>query len=100
MLIVLAKAQVSADGLAAAKAAIADMVVASNAEDGCIAYAFTQDLGDPTIIHIVEKWQDEAALAAHFATPHMAAFGAAIAGLDFKVMEAVKYHADDGAPVM
>jgi quinol monooxygenase YgiN len=100
MLIVLAKAQVSAEALAAAKAAIADMVVASNAEDGCIAYAFTQDLGDPTVIHIVEKWQDEAALAAHFATPHMAAFGAAIAGLDFKVMEAVKYHADDGAPVM
>lgn len=100
MLIVLANAQVSADALAAAKAAIADMVAASNAEDGCIAYAFTQDLGDPTVIHIVEKWQDEAALAAHFATPHMAAFGAAIAGLDFKVMEAVKYHADDGAPVM
>lgn len=100
MLIVLAKAQVSADALAAAKAAIADMVAASNAEDGCIAYAFTQDLGDPTVIHIVEKWQDEAALAAHFATPHMAAFGAAIAGLDFKVIEAVKYHADDGAPVM
>ncbi len=100
MLIVLAKAQVSADALAAAKAAIADMVAASNAEDGCIAYAFTQDLGDPTVIHIVEKWQDEAALAAHFATPHMAAFGAAIAGLDFQVIEAVKYHADDGAPVM
>jgi quinol monooxygenase YgiN len=100
MLIVLAKAQVSADALAAAKAAIADMVAASNAEDGCIAYAFTQDLGDPTVIHIIEKWQDEAALVAHFATPHMAAFGAAIGGLDFKVIEAVKYHADDGAPVM
>ena len=28
------------------------------------------------------------------------AFGAAIAGLDFTVIEAVKYHADNGAPVM
>ncbi len=55
---------------------------------------------DPCVLHIVEKWQDEAALAAHFATPHMAAFGAAIGELDFTVVEALKYHADDGAPVM
>ncbi|WP_066532376.1 putative quinol monooxygenase [Erythrobacter sp. CCH5-A1] len=100
MLIVLAKAQVGEGALAPAMAAIADMVAASNAEEGCIAYAFTQDLLEPGLIHIVEKWQDQAALAAHFATPHMAAFGAAIAGLDFKVIEALKFEADDGSPVM
>jgi quinol monooxygenase YgiN len=100
MLIVLAKAKVGADSMVAARTAIADMVAASNAESGCIAYAFTQDVLDPSVIHIVEKWQDEAALAAHFATQHMGAFGAAIGGLDFKVIEAVKYHSDDGAPVM
>jgi len=100
MLIVLAKAQVGEGSLEPAMAAIAEMVAASNAEEGCIAYAFTQDLLEPGIIHIVEKWKDEAALASHFATPHMAAFGAAIGGLDFKVIEALKFHADDGAPVM
>lgn len=100
MLIVLAKAQVGAASMAAARHAIVDMVAASNAEEGCIAYAFTEDVLHPGVLHIIEKWQDEAALAAHFATPHMAAFGAAIAGLDFKVIEAVKYHADNGAPVM
>ena len=100
MLIVLAKAQVGEGAMEAARAAIADMVAASNAEEGCIAYAFTQDVLQPGVLHIVEKWKDEAALAAHFATPHMAAFGAAIAGLDFKVIEALKFHADEGAPVM
>jgi quinol monooxygenase YgiN len=100
MLIVLAKAKLGTDALDAARAAIHDMVTASNGESGCIAYAFTQDMIDPSVIHIVEKWQDDDALAAHFATPHMAAFGAAIAGLDFKVIEAVKYHTDEGAPVM
>jgi len=100
MLIVLAKAQVGEGALEPAMAAIADMVAASNAEEGCIAYAFTQDVLEPQVLHIVEKWQDEAALAAHFATPHMAAFGAAIAGLDFKVIEALKFHTDEGAPVM
>jgi quinol monooxygenase YgiN len=100
MLIVLAKAKVGEGAMEPARAAIADMVAASNAEDGCIAYAFTQDVLDPSVLHIVEKWQDEAALAAHFATPHMAAFGAAIAGLDFQVVEALKFHTDEGAPVM
>lgn len=100
MLIVLAKAHVGGAAMEAAKAAIAEMVAASNAEEGCIAYAFTQDVLQPGVLHIVEKWQDEAALAAHFATPHMAAFGAAIAGLDFTVVEALKFHTDEGAPVM
>lgn len=100
MLIVLAKAQVGEGAMEAAKAAIAKMVAASNAEEGCIAYAFTQDVLQPGVLHIVEKWRDEAALAAHFATPHMAAFGAAIAGLDFKVVEALKFHTDEGSPVM
>lgn len=100
MLIVLAKAKVSADAMDAVRTAIADMVAASNAESGCIAYAFTQDLLEPGVIHIVEKWQDDAALSAHFATPHMAAFGAAVAELDFKVIEAVKFQSDNGNPLM
>jgi quinol monooxygenase YgiN len=100
MLIVLAKAQVGEGAMAPAMAAIAEMVAASNAEEGCIAYAFTQDVLQPGVLHIVEKWQDEAALVAHFATPHMAAFGAAIAGLDFTVIEALKFHTDEGAPVI
>lgn len=99
MLIVLAKAKVGEQAMEAARAAIADMVAASNAEEGCIAYTFTQDVLDPTVLHIVEKWQDDAALAKHFATPHMAAFGAAIAGLDFQVIEVVKFQADEGKPL-
>jgi quinol monooxygenase YgiN len=100
MLIVLAKAKLGTGALEALKGPIADMVAASNAESGCIAYSFTVDVLDPSVLHIVEKWQDEAALAAHFTTPHMAAFGAAIAGADLTIVEAIKYHADDGAPVM
>lgn len=100
MLIVLAKAKLGEGALDTMRGAIAEMVAASNAEDGCIAYSFTTDVLDPTVLHIVEKWRDDTALAAHFATPHMAAFGAAIAGTDFTIIEAIKYHADDGAPVI
>ncbi len=100
MLIVLAKAKLGDGARDALMGAVADMVAASNAEDGCIAYTFTVDMLDPTILHIVEKWRDEAALMAHFATPHMAAFQQAIAGAEITILEAIKYHADEGAPVM
>jgi hypothetical protein len=40
------------------------------------------------------------ALLVSIAVTGMAAFGAAIADLDFQVIEAVKFHADEGSPVM
>ncbi|MCL4672415.1 MAG: antibiotic biosynthesis monooxygenase [Sphingomonadaceae bacterium] len=97
MLIVLAKATVPEGALDAARDAIATMVAASRAEEGCIDYTFTTDVLDPTSLHIVEKWRDKDALAFHFTTPHMAAFQAAIAGTGVQVTEALKFETDDGA---
>lgn len=100
MLIVLAKARIGQGALDQARGAIAAMVEASNAEEGCLAYTFTTDVLDPTCLHIVEKWVDDAALVAHFQTPHMAAFQAAIAPLDINIEEVAKYQSDDGSPLM
>jgi len=100
VLIVLAKAKVGEGAIEAARDAIAAMVEASNAEEGCIDYTFTLDVLDPTSMHIVEKWVDDAALVAHFQTPHMATFQAAIAELDVSVTEVAKYQSDDGSPLM
>ncbi|MFN8644243.1 MAG: putative quinol monooxygenase [Candidatus Binatia bacterium] len=51
---------------------------ASQAEAGCRAYAFYSDLEDPNLFIIFEEWESEAALQAHFKTPHMAEFNALI----------------------
>ncbi len=99
MLIVLAKAKVGEGAVDQARDAIATMVAASNQEEGCIAYSFTTDVLDPSIMHIVEKWVDEAALVAHFQMPHMAAFQQALATLDVTIIEAMKYNADEGQPL-
>ncbi len=58
--------------------AAAAMIAATRQEDGCFEYAFSQDLVDAGLFRIVERWRDEAALAAHFQTPHMAAFQQAL----------------------
>jgi quinol monooxygenase YgiN len=64
-------------------AAVHDNLAAVRAEDGCIEYGAAVDaagigpfqavLGPDTFV-VVEKWRDAAALAAHAAAPHMAAY--------------------------
>ena len=41
----------------------------SRKDSGNIEYAFSQDLVDPGLIHLIEKWEDEASLQAHLEIP-------------------------------
>ncbi|MDP3173855.1 MAG: putative quinol monooxygenase [Phenylobacterium sp.] len=53
-------------------------VLASNrAEDGCETFVFSEDVGDPGLIHIFEVWRDQAALSAHGQSEHLKAWRAA-----------------------
>src|ERR1700759_5266719 len=50
------------------------MVEATRAEEGCIDYAFAFDVPDDPLVRIFEVFRDEAALAAHRASSHMASW--------------------------
>lgn len=47
-------------------------------ETGCILYAFGEDVLDPGLIRIVERWQDWPSLAAHDKAVHVDAWRAAL----------------------
>ena len=79
MIVVNAIVKSKQDDIAALKDAIAAMETASRAEAGCEDYTFSVELSDPDTLRITEKWTSVEALRAHFATPHMAAFQAAMA---------------------
>jgi quinol monooxygenase YgiN len=51
---------------------------ASRDEAGCLGYRLFQDSEDPDAYVFVEEWESQQALDEHFATPHVAAFMAAI----------------------
>lgn len=53
------------------------MLEASRAEDGCLEYSYAEDVAEPGLIRVFEAWRDQAALDAHFQTPHLAAWRAA-----------------------
>ena len=100
MLIVLAQANLGEGTLDAGRAAFTTMIEESRKEEGCLGYAYATDVLDPNVLHIVEKWVDDAALAYHFSTPHMAAFQKALQGLELQITELAKFQADDGSPLM
>ncbi|HEY5072668.1 MAG TPA: putative quinol monooxygenase [Caulobacteraceae bacterium] len=58
--------------IARLRAPMLEMVSATRAEDGCIEYAYAEDLLEPGLIRVVEIWRDEAALGSHFRSAHMA----------------------------
>ncbi len=73
-------------------AAVAPMVAATKAEPGCRAYNFSPDVDDPGLVHLYELWEDQAALDAHFASEHMAAWRQASADLPILGRDIAKYN--------
>lgn len=67
------------------------MVEESRKESGCLTYAFSVDINDPTIMRVYELWDSMEALEAHFKTPHMAAFKKALGGIQPKSIDAKVY---------
>jgi quinol monooxygenase YgiN len=86
MITVVAIVESSAEDIDAMLRVIAEMETASRAEAGCQDYTFCQEVSNPSILRINELWDSMDALTAHFATPHMASFNAAIAARPPKSM--------------
>ncbi|MEN9682780.1 MAG: hypothetical protein RLZZ427_531 [Pseudomonadota bacterium] len=76
------------------------MVATTLAEDGCIHYSFAQDIGDPDLIRISERWRDQAALGAHSASAHMAEFQKTMATLKVEGADLRLYNADEVSKLM
>jgi quinol monooxygenase YgiN len=100
MLIVAGTIRVDPAQRAAAEAAFDRMRDATLREAGCLSYEAYLDRKDPGVVLIFERWESEEALAGHFATPHMAAFGAALAGVGVRGSEVWKYAVGDASRLM
>ena len=75
------------------KAAAATLIAATRQETGCIEYAFAEDIGDPGLFHIIERWADDASNAAHSKTPHFAAFSQALPAIGLTGIRIARYDA-------
>ncbi|MFC3071338.1 putative quinol monooxygenase [Phenylobacterium soli] len=76
-IIIAGTVRVPPENLARFKPHMEAMLAASRAEDGCLVYSYAEDVAEPGLIRVFEAWRDQAAIDAHFQTPHIAAWRAA-----------------------
>lgn len=69
-------------------------------EPGCLDYAFSLDISDECVLRIYEAWVDDAALEAHFHTPHMQEFTAALEGAKVAFASLKSYKVSDVRDMM
>lgn len=78
---VIARITAKPDKLAETAAMMQGLLAPTRREAGCLRYDLLRNDADPAEFTMVEEWRDQAALDAHFQTPHMIAAFASVPGL-------------------
>ena len=99
MLIVAAEIVVEPSRIDGVRGSLRSMEEETRKEPGCLTYAFSVDINEPERVRIFERWESMDALRAHFKTPHMAAFGAALGQIQPRSMEVKVYEIDREVPL-
>ena len=99
MLLIVGTVRIPRENVARARPAVARMIEATREEEGCVHYAFAEDVLEPGLIHLHEVWRDRAALEAHFASAHMAEWRAAGRDVGIRDRNLRVYEVGEGSPL-
>jgi quinol monooxygenase YgiN len=72
MIVVVGQFRFPAERMEEARPVMRRVIEATRAEAGCIEYNYGEDVLDPGLIRVSERWESRAHLDAHMATAHMA----------------------------
>jgi quinol monooxygenase YgiN len=78
---------------------MAAMVQASREEPGCLEYSYAEDVLEPGLIHVNERWIDRAALNEHFKSAHLATWRANWPSLGMGDRNLRLYEAGESEPI-
>jgi quinol monooxygenase YgiN len=84
----------------ALRAAARELAAATRQEAGNRAYAFAEDVNEPGLFHIIERWDSEEAVAAHMLSPALAAFTPKLAALPDVRLRIARYDTPDERVLM
>ncbi len=99
MIVIAGRVVVDPDKNDAALPVAQEMMRETLKESGCAAYKFSADLTERGVFHIFEEWENQAALDAHFASPHMAKFQKAVGELGVKELSVSRYDVSKKGPL-
>jgi quinol monooxygenase YgiN len=98
LLLIVGTIRLPAHNMPAARDAMERMISASRSEDGCLEYVYAEDVLEPGLIHLKERWSSQAALDAHYATRHLAEWRAAWPALGIADRRLWLYEVGEGRP--
>ncbi|GAA4644205.1 hypothetical protein GCM10023115_21650 [Pontixanthobacter gangjinensis] len=99
MILVAGTVKLPEDGLEKLIPAAAVMIAETLKEEGCIRYAYAQDILDPSIMHVSEAWRDLDALIAHSTAKHMKVWSAAVSEVGVLERDLKRYDTDEGTTI-
>ena len=94
MIIVTGTARFGAGEIERLREAMAANIEATRAEEGCDHYSYGVDISDPNLLHISERWRDEAAIDAHMQAAHMQRFMAELGQARIEALSVRMYRAE------
>ena len=97
--VILGTVRLPPENLDQARPVMAAMVAASRAEDGCVEYAYAEDVLEPGLIRVSEVWAGQAALDRHAASDHIKAWRAEWSRLGLHDRRLVAYEAGASRPL-
>jgi quinol monooxygenase YgiN len=71
MILIVGTIRLPPENLSAARPFMIRMIQASRGEDGCLDYSYAEDVAEPGLIHVKERWRDQDALDRHFKAGHI-----------------------------
>lgn len=99
MILVIGHLKIAPEKIAGIRKPLQTMIAATRQEAGCLLYAFAEDVSEPGVLRIVERWENWETLAAHGAAPHMATWRAALEGIEIVSREVIAYEAGKTKPL-
>jgi quinol monooxygenase YgiN len=99
MILVTGHLRIAPESLDNARPHMRAVVEATRREDGCILYAFAEDIIEPGVIRIVERWRDWPALEAHGRTAHIDAWRSALKDISVLDREVTAHEAGTERPL-
>lgn len=93
LIVILGQFDLHPDDASSAAELMTAMMNATIQEQGCLHYAYAQDLASPHRFQLSELWESDQALAAHFKAEHMATYRAGMSKLRVERRNVKRYDA-------
>jgi len=95
LILVTGNLRIAPEAMDKAREPMRAMLDATRREDGCLSYAYAEDVLEPGLLRISERWLNWQTLEAHLKTPHLMVWRAVLKEIGVLHRDVVAYEAGE-----